>query len=88
MTTNLLLPIVLLPLVGFLINGLLGNRSAKRFVSVVGLRPADRRLRYRDLRDDAATVAPAGRWCRPCSRGHSLPTARSRSRFTSTGWPR
>ena len=28
--------IVLLPLVGFLLNGLLGNRLGKRFVTVVG----------------------------------------------------
>jgi NADH-quinone oxidoreductase subunit L len=28
--------IVLLPLLGFLLNGLLGNRLGKRFVSVVG----------------------------------------------------
>jgi NADH-quinone oxidoreductase subunit L len=33
--TSLLLPIVVLPLIGFLINGLLGNRLGKRFVSVV-----------------------------------------------------
>jgi len=33
--TNLLFPIVVLPLVGFLINGLLGNRLGKHFVSVV-----------------------------------------------------
>jgi len=33
--TKLLLPIVVLPLIGFLINGLLGNRLGKRFVSVV-----------------------------------------------------
>jgi NADH-quinone oxidoreductase subunit L len=33
--TNLLLPVVLLPLIGFLINGLLGNRLGNRFVSVV-----------------------------------------------------
>jgi NADH-quinone oxidoreductase subunit L len=35
MTTNLLLPIVLLPLLGFLINGLAGNRTGKGFVSLV-----------------------------------------------------
>jgi len=35
MTTNLLLPIVLLPLAGFLINGLAGNRTGKGFVSLV-----------------------------------------------------
>ena len=35
MTTNLLLPIVLLPLLGFLINGLTGNRTGKGFVSLV-----------------------------------------------------
>ena len=33
--TSLLLPIVVLPLIGFLINGLLGNRFGKRFVSLV-----------------------------------------------------
>ena len=33
--TSLLLPIVVLPLIGFLINGLLGNRLGKRFVSLV-----------------------------------------------------
>ncbi|HJW52499.1 MAG TPA: NADH-quinone oxidoreductase subunit L [Burkholderiaceae bacterium] len=33
--TKLLFPIVVLPLIGFLINGLLGNRFGKRFVSVV-----------------------------------------------------
>jgi NADH-quinone oxidoreductase subunit L len=32
---KLLFPIVVLPLIGFLINGLLGNRFGKRFVSVV-----------------------------------------------------
>jgi NADH-quinone oxidoreductase subunit L len=35
MTTNLLLPIALLPLAGFLINGLAGNRTGKGFVSLV-----------------------------------------------------
>ncbi len=34
-TTQLLLPIVVLPLIGFLINGLLGNRLGKGVVSVV-----------------------------------------------------
>jgi NADH-quinone oxidoreductase subunit L len=33
--TNLLLPVVLLPLAGFFINGLLGNRLGNRFVSLV-----------------------------------------------------
>jgi len=33
--TKLLLPIVVLPLIGFLINGLLGNLLGRRFVSVV-----------------------------------------------------
>ena len=33
--TKLLFPIVVLPLIGFLINGLLGNRFGKRFVSIV-----------------------------------------------------
>ncbi len=33
--TNLLLPIVVLPLAGFFINGLLGNRLGNRFVSLV-----------------------------------------------------
>lgn len=33
--TNLLLPIVVLPLAGFLVNGLFGNALGKRFVSVV-----------------------------------------------------
>jgi NADH-quinone oxidoreductase subunit L len=33
--TNLLLPIVLLPLIGFLINGLLGDRLGNRAVSVI-----------------------------------------------------
>ena len=32
---KLLFPIVVLPLIGFLINGLLGNRFGKRFVSIV-----------------------------------------------------
>ena len=36
MSTNLLTAIVLLPLLGFLLNGTLGNRLGKRFVSVVG----------------------------------------------------
>jgi NADH-quinone oxidoreductase subunit L len=34
--TNLLTLIVLLPLLGFLVNGLLGNRLGKKFVSLVG----------------------------------------------------
>jgi NADH-quinone oxidoreductase subunit L len=34
-TTQLLLPIVVLPLIGFLTNGLLGNRLGKGFVSLV-----------------------------------------------------
>jgi NADH-quinone oxidoreductase subunit L len=34
--TTLLTPIVLLPLAGFVANGLLGNRFGKRFVSLVG----------------------------------------------------
>lgn len=33
--TSLLLPIVVLPLIGFVINGLLGNRLGKHFVSLV-----------------------------------------------------
>ena len=33
--TKLLFPIVVLPLIGFLINGLLGNRFGKHFVSIV-----------------------------------------------------
>ena len=33
--TNLLLPIVLLPLAGFIVNGLFGNRLGKGFVSLV-----------------------------------------------------
>jgi NADH-quinone oxidoreductase subunit L len=36
MNTNLLTAIVLLPLLGFLLNGTLGNRLGKRFVSAVG----------------------------------------------------
>ena len=36
MNTNLLTAIVLLPLLGFLLNGTLGNRLGKRFVSIVG----------------------------------------------------
>jgi NADH-quinone oxidoreductase subunit L len=34
-TTQLLLPIVVLPLIGFVVNGLLGNRLGKGFVSLV-----------------------------------------------------
>ena len=36
MKTSLPTLIVLLPLAGFLLNGMLGNRLGKRFVSVVG----------------------------------------------------
>jgi NADH-quinone oxidoreductase subunit L len=36
MSTNLLTAIALLPLLGFLLNGTLGNRLGKRFVSLVG----------------------------------------------------
>ena len=36
MSTNLLTAIVLAPLLGFLVNGTLGNRLGKKFVTVVG----------------------------------------------------
>ena len=86
---RLLTVIVLLPLAGFLLNGLFGNRLGKRFVSVVGCGLPLLAFAASEITGaDVARVALAGaadtpRWSRPPIPGPSLATARSRSRSTS-----
>ena len=86
MTMNLLTLIVLLPLAGFVLNGLLGNRLGKGFVSVVGCGLPIARLPGHG----AGLPAAAGhrrqpRWSRPPTPGRRSATSASRSPSTSTG---
>ena len=88
--THLLTLIVLLPLAGFLLNGLAGNRLGKRFVTVGRLRAADRWPSpltvkcFLDLHGGGGAPLDRDR----LHLGRHRRTARSRSRSTSTASPR